>query len=210
MTVPYDPSSIIHHPVPPRPPLHILPPQNPAHHRDAGESCGHRGGHILGLHATDDHTGPSSGLRQQGRGTIEPECSTGVVLSAGAVQRTDPPIVGREAALDFLRAPDRGTQQETGGGNPACPPRWKVVRTQVDSGRASREGNVEPIVHEDRDRKQCHQMAGQGEQLAVGGVLEPQLDGGDAARHGGARHGDRIACAQEGVVGHEQETEGGG
>ncbi len=204
------PSSIIHHPVLPRPPLHILPPQNPARHGDARKACGERRRDILRLYATDDHAWTSARRRQQHRGPIAPEGQAGIILGAGAVQRPDAPIVGGETALDFGVTAHRRTQEESRGDDSPGPGWREVVGAEMDARRAGGDGDVEPVVDEDRDRQERHEVSGEREQVAIGGVLEPELNGGDAPRDGGARHGDRVARAQQGVVGHEQETEGGG
>ena len=77
-------------------------------------------------------------------------------------------------------------------------------------GGTSCQRHIESIVDEERHRQRGHQPPGQCQQLAVRCLLEPQLHRGDAPGDRRGRDGHRVAHSQEGVVGHQQETEGGG
>lgn len=133
-----------------------------------------------------------------------------VTLGRGAVQRSDSPVIGGESAFHFLRQPHRGSDDESVGHHPASAHREDVVAAEMDTGGASEEGDVDPVVHEERHRQGLHQSSCQGQEFDVRGLLEAELHRGHATGHGGQRDGHWIAGAEEGVVGDEQETEGGG
>ncbi len=160
--------------------------------------------------AADEDAGSSAGLGTQCARAVEAEGRARVTLGAGGVKRSDPPVVGGESALDFRVAANRGTEQEAGGDDPSRPLRREIVGAEVDPGCAGREGNVEAIVDEDGNREERHQVAREGEQVAVRGLLESQLQRRDPAGHGVAGDRDRVARPEQEVVGHQQETEGGG
>ncbi len=169
-----------------------------------------RGLDISRRHTTNDDTRPHAGPRKQATGTFPPKGRARINFRCAPVQRTDAPVVGRHCAFDFGVAAHRGTNHETGWRDPARALREKVVRAEMRTRRAGSDRDVQPIVHEHGNVERLHQSPRMGEQIPIGGALQPQLNGRHPARNGGGTQVDEVAIAQQRIVGHQHEAKGVG
>ena len=75
----------------------------------------------------------------------------------------------------------------------------------MDPGGSRGEGDVGPVVHQDRDAERRDQRARALHQLPRRGALEPELDRRGPAALGGERERHEIATLDQAVVGDEHE-----
>lgn len=73
--------------------------------------------------------------------------------------------------------------------------------------RTRREGDIEPVIHQDGHRQCGHQLPRAGQELARRGLLEPELHAGHASSHRGTADLDEIAPGQQAVIGHQHQPE---
>lgn len=77
----------------------------------------------------------------------------------------------------------------------------------MDSGRTNRQGELEPVVEEERyGQHRQHSQREFGQQPVVE-CFEPQLHRRDSSGHCGLTECEWVPPGQDGIVGDEQETE---
>ena len=111
------------------------------------------------------------------------------------MQRSHTPVIRLTSPYGLDTVPDRGTNKEPAGRDAPGEVRRDVVRAQMHSRGTSRDGDIEPIVEEDRHGEFRDESSRDGQEIAVAGLLEAKLHGGDPPRDRALAEGDYVAPA---------------
>lgn len=79
----------------------------------------------------------------------------------------------------------------------------------MDAGGTRRESHVEPVVHQNRNRHRLDQSPGDFYELTRGGLLQAKLHTANTPANRGGGHRADVAGTEQGIVGHQQEAQGG-
>ena len=79
----------------------------------------------------------------------------------------------------------------------------------MNPGRSGREGDIQPVVDQDRHRQRCNEGPGDLNQLSRGRPLQTELQGGDPALDRPPRQIQQIAAGEPSIIGHQHEAEQG-
>ena len=135
------------------------------------------------------------------------ERCTGIVFRTGSRPGANSPVVSIHAIRQFALEPNARPDDEAGRGDAARQSHRHVAGAQVHAVRANGEGHIQAVVDDEGNAERLQQCAADSGQVGGGGPLEPELDRRDPPLLCGLDDGDQITATQEGVVGHEHESE---
>ena len=181
--------------------------EDPAHHGDSHEPRRSCAGNILRLDSPDQETRSLPRLRSQRRDTNPAERGAGVGLGGSRSQRPDPPVVCRCPAKHLVVAANRRPDQEARRRNAPRQRGCQIIGAEMDSCRTNRQGDVEPVVEEERYGQHRQHSPGEFGQQSVVECFEPQLHRRGSSGHGSLTEWEWVPPGQDGIVGDEQETE---
>src|SRR4051794_26069498 len=155
--------------------LHVGCGKNSGYYGNPGSTSGHDSRDILRPYAADRDARLAPG---QSRDPGEPLCAEtdpGVALGCGVAPRSDSPVIRPFSPVGLELATDRGADDESWRRDSPGQMYRHIVRPQVHTRGAGRDGDIRAVVHQDRYLEGVDEAPSQLNQLPRSALLEPEL-----------------------------------